>query len=192
MQNEHVLFCVMGESASGKDKLVSELCKRNGWNQLISYATRPQRQNEGATHIFVNEDMYAAMREYDKVAAYTCIDNYHYWSTVDQLFESDFYIIDYAGVKTLKEINLPHLRIVTVYINVPEEIRKERAMSRGDNPTVYRSRCLSERQQFRDMKKNMDVDYVIPNIDFAKAYSVLKWIADVEGVFKNHKDGNSE
>lgn len=192
MQNEHVLFCVMAESAAGKDRLVSELCERNNWDQLISYATRPKRPNEGETHIFVDTNVYQAMRDGNNIAAYTYIDGNHYWSTIDQLYESDFYIIDPIGVQSLKELDLPNLRIVTVYINVPEEVRKERVRTRGDNPAVYRSRCLSERQQFRDMKKNMDVDYVIPNIDFAKAYSVLKWIADVEGVFKNHKDGNSE
>lgn len=192
MPNEHVLFCVMAESAAGKDRLVSELCERNNWNQLISYATRPKRQNEGETHIFVDTDVYQAMRDDNNIAAYTYIDGNHYWSTIDQLYESDFYIIDPIGVQSLKELDLPNLRIVTVYINVPEEVRKERVKSRGDNPAIYRSRCLSEKQQFRDMKKNMDVDYVIPNIDFAKAYSVLKWIADVEGIWKNHKDGNSE
>ena len=110
MENKpHVLFCVMGESASGKDRLVSELCKKNDWNQLISYATRPQRPNEGATHIFVNEDMYEAMKSNNEVAAYTCINNYHYWSTVDQLYDSDFYIID-CGAETLKLYeNAPHV-----------------------------------------------------------------------------------
>lgn len=187
MPNEHVLFCVMAESAAGKDRLVSELCERNNWNQLISYATRPKRQNEGETHIFVDTDVYQAMRDDNNIAAYTYIDGNHYWSTIDQLYESDFYIIDPVGIQSLKELDLPNLRIVTVYINVPEEIRKERVKARGDNPAIYRSRCLSERQQFRDMKKNMEVDYVIPNIDFAKAYSVLKWIADVEGIFLQHE-----
>ena len=36
------------------------------------------------------------------------------------------------------------------------------------------------------------VDYVIPNIDFAKAFSVLKWIATVEGVWKNHEEDSFE
>lgn len=185
---EHVLFCVMAESAAGKDKLVSELCKRNYWTQLISYTTRQQRPNEGATHIFVNTDVYEEMKAQNEIAAYTYINGNHYWSTVDQLYDSDFYVIDPIGVETLRAMNLPNLRIVTVYINVSDDVRKERAMSRGDDPVTYRSRCMSERQQFRDMKKNMDVDYVVPNSDFAKAYSVLKWIADVEGIWSNRKE----
>lgn len=192
MQNKHVLMCIMGESACGKDTLVNELCKRNGWTQLISYTTRPQRRNEGATHIFVDTDIYMAMKENNEIAAYTYINNNHYWSTIDQLYDSDFYIIDPSGIASLKELNLPNLRIVTVYINVPEDIRKERAMKRGDDVVIYKARYFSERNQFREMKKNMDVDYVVPNIDFAKAFSVLKWIATVEGVWKNHEEDSFE
>lgn len=192
MQNEHVLICIMGNSACGKDTLVNELCKRNGWTQLISYTTRPQRKNEGATHIFVDTDIYMAMKESNEIAAYTCINNNHYWSTIDQIYDSSFYIIDPSGVASLKALNLPNLRIVTVYINVPEDIRKERALARGDDVVTYKARCFSERNQFREMKKNMDVDYVVPNIDLSKSYSVLKWICEVEGVWKNHMDETKE
>lgn len=184
--DEHVLMCIMAESAAGKDKLVNELCKKNNWNQLISYTTRPQRPNEGITHIFVDENMYEQMRQNNEIAAYTCINNNHYWCTIDSLYDSDFYVIDPQGLETLKTLNLPNLRLVSVYINVPADIRKERAMSRGDNIDTYISRFLSERKQFRDMKKNMNIDYVVSNLDFAKAYSILKWICNVEGLWKNH------
>jgi guanylate kinase len=183
---EHTLICVMAESSAGKDSLVSKICELTGWTQLISYSTRPRRENEGNTHVFVEESDYEAMREAGEVAAYTKINGYHYWSTVNQLYEHDFYLIDPIGVKTLKDLNLPNLRIITVYINVPEDVRKERAKSRGDNMDVYRSRSLSEREQFRNMKRNCEFDYAIPNNDFATAVSVLKWICNAEGVWKNH------
>lgn len=189
MQNkEHVLLCVMAESSAGKDTLVNKLCERTGYRQLISYSTRPRRTNEGNTHIFVNEEDYQQMFEAGQVAAYTEINGCKYWCTIDQLYSSEIYVIDPIGVEVLKSLNLPNLKIVSVYINVPEEIRKQRAKSRGDDMKVYRSRSLSERQQFRDMKKNMAVDYVIPNIEFAKSVSVLKWICTVEGLFMNKED----
>ena len=192
MSNEHVLMCILGESSSGKDTLVNQICKTSNLTQLISYTTRPQRKNEGATHVFVDEDIYNSMKENNEIAAYTNINNNRYWSTVEQLYDSDFYVIDAVGVDSLKNLNLPNLRIVTVYINVPEDIRKERAMKRGDDVVTYKSRCFSERNQFREMKKNMDVDYVVPNIELPKAISVLKWIATVEGVWKNHEEDESE
>lgn len=188
MNKEHVLMCVMAESAAGKDRLVNELCNRNHLTQLISYTTRARRANEDDTHIFVDEETYQQMKDDNNIAAYTYINGNHYWSTINQLYESDFYVIDPRGVESLKALNLPNLHLVTVYVNVPEDVRKERAKLRGDDMNVYRNRCLSEREQFRDMKKNMNVDYVVPNVDFAKSYSVLKWIATVEGVWKNHQE----
>lgn len=189
MQNkEHVLLCVMAESSAGKDTLVNKLCERTGYRQLISYSTRPRRTNEGDTHIFVTEEDYQAMFEAGQVAAYTEINGCKYWCTIDQLYSSEIYVIDPLGVEVLKQLNLPNLRIVSVYINVPEEVRKQRAKSRGDDMSIYRSRSLSERQQFRDMKKNMNVDYVIPNTELANSVSVLKWIATVEGLFMNKED----
>lgn len=192
MNDEHVLMCVMAESAAGKDRLVNELCNRNNLTQLISYTTRVRRANEDDTHIFVDEETYQQMKDDNNIAAYTYINGNHYWSTINQLYESDFYVIDPRGIESLKALNLPNLHLVTVYVNVPEDVRKERAKLRGDDMNVYRNRCLSEREQFRDMKKNMNVDYVVPNVDFAKSYSVLKWIATVEGVWKNHQEDKTE
>ena len=192
MNKEHVLLCVMAESAAGKDTLVNKLCEKTNYRQLISYTTRPRRVNEGDTHIFVAEEDYQEMLKANQVAAYTEINGYKYWSTIDQLYLMDIYVIDPFGIETLKKLNLPNLKIVTIYINVPEEVRKERAIARGDDINTYRSRSLSERQQFRDMKKDMDVDYVIPNIDSAKAYSVLKWISTVEGLWKNHTEDTTK
>ena len=117
---KHILICVMAESAAGKDRLVNTLCSKNNLTQVISYTTRPRRDGEGNTHIFVDDKVYQQMKRDDQVAAYTYINNAHYWSTIDQLYASDYYIIDPQGVKTLKALELPNLQIVTVYINVPE------------------------------------------------------------------------
>jgi guanylate kinase len=167
---------------------VSKLSERTGLTAICSYTTRPRRDGEGATHIFVDDMVYEEMLAEGKIAAYTEISNFKYWTTTDQLYENSYYIIDYDGLKTLRALNLPNLRLVSVYINVPESIRKERAMKRGDKLDVYRKRCLSEREQFRQMKKDMDVDYVVSNVDFPVAFSVLKWIATAEGLFMNKED----
>jgi guanylate kinase len=189
MQNkEHTLLCVMAESSAGKDILVNKLCERTGYRQLISYTTRPRRTNEGDTHVFVTDEDYQEMLEAGQVAAYTEINGCKYWCTIDQLYSTDIYVINPIGVGVLKSLNLPNLKIVSVYINVPENVRRERAKSRGDDMSIYHSRSLSEKQQFRDMKKNMDVDYVIPNAELSKSVSVLKWICNVEGLFLNKED----
>lgn len=105
------------------------------------------------------------------------------------LYQSDVYIIDYSGYKKLKNLDLPNLRLVSVYINVPDEIRKERALNhRKDDRHKFMQREFDERQQFREMLKNSDFDYSISNIEWPKAYSVLRHISDIEGVWKNHNE----
>lgn len=188
MNKEHTLLLIVGRTASGKDSLVGKLCERTNLKAITSYTTRPRRENEGNTHVFTTEDVYEQMQTEGKVAAYTQISGYHYWTTIDQLYENDIYIIDYKGIKTLRELNLPNIRFVTVFVNTPDKIREERALQkRKDDKFVFRKRSLDEAAQFREMLKNTDFDYSVPNIELPKAYSVLRFISDIEGCWKNHK-----
>lgn len=191
--NEHVLLCVLGRTASGKDSLVNKLCERTGLKAINSYTTRPRRENEGDTHIFATKETYEKMQVEGNVAAYTEIAGNLYWTTVDQLYSNEVYIIDYDGLKTLKALNLPNLRLVSVFINTPDSVREERALNmRKDDKKKFRVRDYAESQQFRDMLKNADFDYAVSNINFPRAYSVLRWIATVEDVIKNNKENTTE
>lgn len=183
---EHVLLCVLGRTSCGKDTLVSKLCERTGLTAITSYTTRPRRNNEGDTHIFSTREEYEQMQVEGNVAAYTEIAGNIYWTTIEQLYSHSVYIIDYKGIETLRQLNLPALRLVTVFINTPDDVRKDRALNkRGDDRGTFLKRDISERDQFRAMLRSADFDYAISNIDVTKAYSVLRWIATVEGAWKN-------
>lgn len=194
MENkEHVLLCVLGRTSCGKDTLVGKLCERTGLTAITSYTTRPRRENEGDTHIFSTKEAYEQMQSEGNIAAYTEIAGNYYWTTIDQLYEHSIYIIDYKGVETLKQLNLPNLRLVTIFINTPDDVRKSRALNkRGDDRVVFMKRDIAERDQFRTMLRNADFDYAVSNIDVAKAYSVLRWIATVEGAWKNNLEDDAK
>ena len=190
---EHILLCVLGRTASGKDSLINMLCERTSLKQLMSYSTRPRRDGEGDTHMFVSTDDYRTMFENGEVAVDTNIDGNLYWSTIKQLYEADVYIVDYIGLKKLQQLNLPNIRLVSVFINVPDDVREDRALNkRRDDKNRFRSRNLDERAQFREMLKDANFDYAVSNIDFSKAYSILKWIAMAEGLWKNHREDTTE
>lgn len=187
--NEHVLLCLMGRTASGKDTLANRLCERTGLRQVISYTTRERRVNEGDTHIFISDEEYQALEDSGQIAAFTQIGPYKYCCTINQLYDNDIYVIDPVGVKHLRELNLPNLRLVTVYVNTPDDVRKERALNRrGDDRLVFMKRDMAERDQFRTMLRNADFDYAVSNLDVAKAYSCLRWISQIEGCWKNNKE----
>lgn len=190
---EHVLLCLLGRSASGKDTLANKVCERTGLKQITSYTTRERRVNEGDTHIFISDAEYQALEDSGQIAAYTQIGQYKYCCTVEQLYNNDVYVIDYDGLKHLRELNLPNLRLVTVFINTPDNIREERALNkRGDDKMKWLVRNRNETNQFREMLRNADFEYAVSNVDFAKAYSTLRWVAQVEGVWKNNKENATE
>ena len=177
------VFLIVGESASGKDSLVEKLCKETGLKQLKSYATRPRREGEGDTHIFIKSE---DVKEYvNDMIAYTCIAGNEYFATVKQLYDSDVYVIDPSGVDYMRFIlqykNISDIRFVTIYINTPPELRQERALNqRKDKFEVYYQRILDEQGQFTNFKACSKFDYAISNVDFDKAYKILDKIVEVE------------
>ena len=178
--SNHKLFCIMGETASGKDTLTKELCEDTSMKAIVSYTTRPRRTNEGDTHIFVDDSVYEQMK--DNLAAYTEINGFRYWTTIEQIYDNDIYIIDPNGLETLENLGLEDIDLCSIYINVPIDIRLERALYRGDSLEDFFSRNKSEMRQFIQMKAAGGFDYAISNLNEDKAYTVLKHIVEVETV----------
>lgn len=178
--SNHKLFCIMGETASGKDTLTKKLCEDAGMKAIVSYTTRPRRTNEGDTHIFVDDSVYEQMK--DNLAAYTEINGFRYWTTIEQIYDNDIYIIDPNGLETLENLGLEDIDLCSIYINVPIEVRLERALYRGDSVEDFFSRNKSEMRQFIQMKAAGGFDYAISNLNEDKSYAVLKYIVEVETV----------
>ena len=168
---------LVGESSSGKDSLAT-LLENDGYKVLKSYATRPRRQNEGNTHIFISPEEVEQYK--DDMIAYTKIGEYEYFSTKQQLIENDIYIIDPEGVKNLKS-KIDENDVVVIYINVSEIERMDRALHiRKDNIQDINKRFKAEKKQFDEFKLNAEFDYSLSNYDLVKAYKILKNIIEVE------------
>jgi guanylate kinase len=184
--NAHTLVIFVGKSGSGKSSLINRLCEREGYTQLISQTTRPRRNENDNDHKFVTEEDYYMAKLNGDIVAETEINGYHYYATREQVYNADFYTLDPQGVESLLSMNLPNLRLVIIYISCPDEVRMDRAVNkRGDNKQTFRARNYSESAQFRKFIADEKWDYSVNNIDFQKAYSVIKWICDIEGLWKN-------
>lgn len=182
--NEHVVLLIVGKTGSGKSSLIKRLCERTGLTMLQSYTTRPKRSEADNDHIFVNVEDYLKAKENGEIVIDGEIAGNYYYSTIEQLYASDLYTINPEALDRLLAIDLPNIRFVIVYISCPDKIREERALARGDDKHKYRVRDFSERQEFRRFVAEEKWDYVINNLDFAKSYSVLRWISQVEGLWK--------
>lgn len=184
MNNEHVVILVVGRTGSGKSSLIKKLCERAGLKELCSYTTRAKRSESDNDHIFVDVDTYLRAKENGEIAIDTELAGNYYYSTIEQLYEADLYTINPEALNRLLAMDLPNIRFIVVYISCPDKIREERALRRGDDKHKYRVRDFSERQEFRKFVAEEKWDYAINNLDFAKSYSVLRWISQLEGLWK--------
>lgn len=185
MNNAHTVILVVGKTGSGKSSLIKKLCERTGLRELCSYTTRPKRSEADNDHIFVSVEDYFKAKGNGEIVIDTELAGNYYYSTIEQLYNSDLYTINPKAFDELMAMDLPNIRFVVVYISCPDKIREERVMKRGDDRHKYRVRDFSERQEFRKFITEEKWDYAINNLDLAKSYSVLRWISTVENVWKN-------
>jgi guanylate kinase len=174
------IVLIVGESCSGKDFLSQILEEKDEYRILKSYTTRPKRVGEVNTHIFIKPEEVKNYK--DDFVAYTKIGEYEYFSTKQQLLDSDIYIIDPNGVEFLKsKVNDIDFKPVVIYINVSEEERLNRAKNiRKDSEYEIAKRFKAEREQFDRFKLNADFDYSVSNRNIMKAYEIIKYIIEIE------------
>jgi guanylate kinase len=185
--NEHVVMLFVGRTGSGKSSLIKKLCEKTGLRELASYTTRAKRSEADNDHIFVTAEQYLQAKENGEIAIDGEIAGNYYYATIEQLYNTDLYTINPEALDRLLALNLPDIRFVVVYISCPDKIREQRIIKRGDDKHKYRTRDFAERSEFRKFVADEKWDYSIKNISFAKAYSCLRWITQIEGLWKNEK-----
>lgn len=170
------IYLIVGKSGSGKDTIVNELCKQYGYKRLVSYTTRPSRNdpNDKKSHVFTDVSTYKKARKGGDVIAETYYNGNYYWATKQQADDSDLYIIDPAGVWTMyKRYFGKH--IVVIYIDASKKLRKQRMKLRGDRKRNIRERIKNDEFDFSPQMLKFD-ERVINDGDLNTAVQQVKTI----------------
>lgn len=163
------MLILVGHSASGKTEIANELKRDYDMKKIITYTTRPKRVNEvdDVDYHFVSEERFLELREKDFFVETTNFNGYYYGSSKEDVKDDAVVILDPEGLKNFKNSKLDN--IIAIFLNCDENIRFNRMINRGDNPTLAKERLIHDREKFA-FENLVDIDEIINTSVFSINY----------------------
>ena len=189
-----IILC--GKSSVGKDKIKNILTKMFNYKPIVSHSTRPKRINEVnhkdyhfITGAEFNDIMFLETRSYDTIFEGKA-QKWFYGTSLKELDKKGdrVCIKDLEGAIKLKK----HIKdSIIVYIEVPEAIRKQRAIERGSFCELeYNRRLLQDNKDFDEELIEKHCEYFIYN--YKDEEYLLEQIKDLVSFIKFKKDKTNE
>ena len=156
------MIVIIGESAAGKSSIEKALVE-HGYNQIISYTTRPKRINEveDVDYHYISEQDFLNKLKNGFFAEHTLYNNWYYGIAKEDCIDDSIAVVEPFGFRQLKAIE--GLNIKSFYIKADERERLVRMVKRGDNLLEIFRRIFSDQGVFQGI--NREVNYVIDNSD---------------------------
>lgn len=178
MSKHNYIIAITGKSSSGKDSIARVLASQHGYKYVVSTTTRKPRSNE-ANHVdyhFISDEEFQKLIDNDELI------EYRYYDTIEQARESrwhygierkEIYLSKHSYVCVVDLIGLEDLKrefgykVISLYIDVPEEIRKIRAIARDRffEEEEFIRRCKDDDIKFENVEKIVDCVVVNNNFD---------------------------
>lgn len=138
-----MIIVLLGASGSGKSTIEHELATHHGFNKIISYTTRKQRENEenGKDYYFVDNDTFKEVMSRDLFAEHDEYSQNRLYGTLksDYVDGDKVVVLTPNGLRQLKK-NCPNEEILTVLVEA----------SLGTRIKRYIDRCSVDKFNFDD------------------------------------------
>ena len=170
------MIILVGESASGKSTIEKILSKEYGFEKIVSYTTRPPRENEvdGVDYNFISLEEYTEKFNngfFVEVGAY---NGWFYGTTKEQYKNNTVCVLTPHGLRQIKKrLTNKDLNITTFYINVPRRDRLIKILQRGDNIDEAIRRNQSDVGQYDGIED--EVDYILENKEYKHTPDDMAW-----------------
>lgn len=139
---------LVGKAASGKDHL-RKILEGRGFKYGVSYTTRPPRPGEidGKDYYFLEESEFQSLVEQGFFYEYISFNGWLYGTSKDQWNQTDdIFIMTPSGIGKIHAADRKHSFVI--YIDIPQEIRRNRLMSRNDNNDSIERRLEADERDF--------------------------------------------
>ena len=171
------VICLIGASGSGKSTIAEQL----GGNVIQSYTTRLPRYMGEPGHVYIEDikllddemeiihypDIITELQQIQTIyksdiVAYANLYDEHYFATLDQFVDGlNIYVVNPDGAEQVERYfaNL-NVEVITVYIQVDEDIRKDRLLNReyDDYMKEVLERLDSDRRAFKTVRCNYTIN----------------------------------
>lgn len=162
---------IVGKGGSGKDHLRKSLSEM-GYKYCVSHTSRPPRQGEedGVDYFFVSiEDVSDSAFLEKNFYEWVTFNGWFYGTSVSEFKQSDLLIMTPSGVEKLRHEDRKNSHII--YLDIPEEIRRQRLLSRRDADHVER-RLAADQDDFSNFddydEQITDPFFNLQNLSFLK------------------------
>lgn len=166
------IVILLGKSAAGKDTVARMLEKMYGYRFVISTTTRPMRdgESEGEPYFFVQNKEFEELIQNNSLIEYRAYDTlvnkkperWYYGVEKHQVNSNRKHIVvlDTVGLREFKEYFKN--RVVSFFIDVPDKVREDRCVSRGDfDKTEWHRRLEDDNIRFSKGIILSEIDYSV-------------------------------
>ena len=165
---------LVGHGGSGKDHLGKHLIEQ-GFKKNVAYTTRPKREGEenGKDYFFITSDEFIQKIDENYWHEYNCFipeKNWYYGSSKPQYDKCTLFIKEPHGVSLLSDEEREECLVV--YINIDEDIRRERMSIRKKNADSIERRIEGDRKDFVDFT-NFDIEVNDPEFNVNEVYEII-------------------
>lgn len=170
-----------GVSGSGKNTIMNELMKIRPDLKILEKAsgtTRAPRESDknNNTYVFLSKEEFQDKIANGEFYEYEEVHGNYYGTFVEKLesvIDSDFdYMkdIEVNGNANLKKFYAGKCKMVSIFIEVPDDILRQRLAARGESEESIDKRL--SRGEYERSRKG-DYDIIVDNIDLSKAVKTI-------------------
>lgn len=153
--SKYKIIALFGESGSGKDTVLKELCRGKEYNKIISVTTRPIREKElqGVDYDFVDSIGFAEKLLSGDLIEATSFRDWFYGTDIKSLNKEKINVgvFNIASIECLLEDN--RLKVYPIYLYSSNKTRLLRSLEREINPDCEEicRRFLADKKDFCDI-----------------------------------------
>lgn len=161
-----MIIVLVGKTASGKTTVANELCKNHHYKRIITYTTRPMRDNEvqDVDYHFISDEQFNEMVKNNEFTEYKRYNTAHgVWSygsviTSEQELSDGCYVIILTP-QGLRDLSKKMSQYIAFYLNVSFESQLERLKKRDDEEQQIIKRLQNDAKDFENVLDIVDYNF---------------------------------